>query len=150
MSQELRIITSTSFKTEQLLMVNIYLFLYQFFINGAGRCPTQPLNNLHFFFLYRPFKQLGLFYCLLFVFVLFLFSATISNLTLGSRIVSSTVYPTPNGTLKENVTVVFSSNIVSFCFINNLDLNLFRPRDRPLPPLKNWISSERFMLLLQT
>ena len=30
-------------------MVNIYLFLYQFFINGAGRCPPQPLNKLHFF-----------------------------------------------------------------------------------------------------
>ncbi|CAH3181492.1 unnamed protein product [Porites lobata] len=37
--------------------------------------------------------------------------ATISNLTLGSRIVSSTVYPKPNGTLKENVTIVFSVNI---------------------------------------
>ncbi|CAH3021194.1 unnamed protein product [Porites evermanni] len=37
--------------------------------------------------------------------------ATISNPTLGSRIVSSTVHPKPNGTLKENVTVVFSCNI---------------------------------------
>ena len=103
-------------------MVNIYLFLYQFFINGAGRCPTQPLNNLHFF----SFPSIQVIrFILLFVFVFvfaffFLFSATISNLTLGSRIVSSTVYPKPNGTLKENVTIVFSGNIVSFALLITL------------------------------
>ena len=63
------------------------------------------------------------FCCCCCFFAFFLFSVTISNLTLGSRIVSSTVYPKPNGTLKENVTVVFSCNIVSFSFINNLAFN---------------------------
>ena len=116
-------------------MVNIYLFLYQFFINGAGLCPPHPLNNLHLFFLFRP----SLFCCLfsfLFFCVFFLFSATISNLTLGSRIVSSTVYPKPNGTLKENITVVFSCNIVSFSFINNLDFNSFQTSRSTPPPTK--------------
>ena len=70
-------------------------------------------------------------------FVFFLFSATISNLTLGSRIVSSTVYPKPNGTLKENVTVVFSCNIVSFSVFNNLDFNSFQTSRSTLPPHKN-------------
>ena len=69
-------------------------------------------------------------------FVFFLFSATISNLTLGSRIVSSTVYPKPNGTLKENITVVFSCNIVSFSFINNLDFNSFQTSRSTPPPTK--------------
>ena len=69
-------------------------------------------------------------------FVFFLFSATISNLTLGSRIVSSTMYPKPNGTLKENITVVFSCNIVSFSFINNLDFNSFQTSRSTPPPTK--------------
>ena len=90
-----------------------------------------------FFFLFRPFKSLGIFCCfLLFLFFVFLFSATIYNLTLGSRIVSSTVYPKPNGTLKENVTVVFSCNIVSFSFINNLDFNSFQTSRSTPPPTK--------------
>ena len=78
-----------------------------------------------------------LLFFLLFLFLLFfLFSATISNLILGSRIVSSTVYPKPNGTLKENVTVVFSCNIVSFSFINNLDFNSFQTSRSTPPPTK--------------
>ena len=119
MSQELGIITSTSFKTEQLLIVNMLVSI--FLLNGAGRCPPQPVQPFYF----PSIKELGLFCCLfLFVVLLLLFSATISNLTLGSRIVSITVDPKPNGTLNENVTVVFSCNIVSFSFINNLDLSL--------------------------
>ena len=100
-------------------MVNIYMFLYQFFINGAGRCPTQPLNNLHFFS-FPSIQVIRFILLFVFVFAFFLFSATISNLTLGSRIVSSTVYPKPNGTLKENVTIVFSGNIVSFVLLITL------------------------------
>ena len=74
--------------------------------------------------------------CFCFFLCFFLFSATISNLTLGSRIVSSTVYPKLNGTLKENVTVVFSCNIVSFSFINNLDFNSFQASRSTPPPTK--------------
>lgn len=68
----------------------------------------------------------------------FLFSATISNLKLGSRIVSSTVYPKPNGTLKENVTIVFSGNIVSFVLLITLiwiSVNSFQT-SRSTPPHK--------------
>ena len=121
-------------------MVNIYMFLYQFFINGAGRCPTQPLNNLHFFSFpsIQVIRFILLFvvcFCFCFCFF-FLFSATISNLTLGSRIVSSTVYPKPSGTLKENVTVVFSCSFVSFSVINNLDFNSFQTTRSTPPPTK--------------
>ena len=42
MSQELGIITSTSFKTEQLLMVNMLVSI--FLLNGAERCPPQPVH----------------------------------------------------------------------------------------------------------
>ena len=95
-----------------------------------------------FFFSIPSIQVISFICCLFFVVVVvflcffFLFSATISNLTLGSRIVSSTVYPKPNGTLKENVTVVFSCSIVSFSFINNLDFNSFQNTRSTPPPTK--------------
>ena len=67
MSQELGIITSTSFKTEQLLMVNMLVSI--FLLNGAVRCPRQPVHKSPIF-ISRPFKELGLF-CCLFLFVVF-------------------------------------------------------------------------------
>ena len=42
MSQEFGIITSTSFKTEQLLMVNMFVSI--FLLNGAERGPPQPVH----------------------------------------------------------------------------------------------------------
>ena len=117
-------------------MVNMLVSI--FLLNGAGRCPPQPVHKSPIL-ISRPFKELGLFCCLfLFLCLLFffLFSATISNLTLRSRIVSITVDPKPNGTLNENVTVVFSCNIVSFSFINNFDFNSFQTSRSTPPPTK--------------
>ena len=68
MSEELEMITSTSFKTEQLLMVNMLVSI--FLLNGAVRCPRQPVHKSPIF-ISRPFKELGLF-CCLFLFVVFI------------------------------------------------------------------------------
>ena len=83
--------------------------------------PSTSKQSPFFSFPYIQVIRFILLFVVCFCFCFFfLISATISNLTLGSRIVSSTVYPKPNGTLKENVTIVFSGNIVSFVLLITL------------------------------
>lgn len=69
------------------------------------------------------------------------------NLSIGSRVISSTVYPTPIGTFKENVTLVFSYEKASSFFFLLLLLFYYPLR---IQLLKNIMFFPLFVCLCST